>query len=227
MCRLITVGSGSSGNTYLIQCGDEVLVLDCGIKLIQVKKALSFYIRGIVGAIVTHSHGDHAKYISEYEAAGIPVFKPYEMESLRQDTQMGGFRIQSFGVTHSVPTVGYLIGHERLGKMLYVTDASYVKYTFRNLNTILIEANWSEKYVDKDKSNYSHVLRGHMNIGVTEECIRSNINQGLHNVILCHISDSNGNASEFREVINEATPPWTRVHIAVPGGVVDLGDITF
>ena len=57
MCRLITVGSGSSGNTYLLQCGDEILVLDAGKPFKEVKKALSFYIRPIVGVVVTHEHG--------------------------------------------------------------------------------------------------------------------------------------------------------------------------
>lgn len=227
MCRLITVGSGSKGNTYLLQCGDEVLVLDCGMRFMDVKKALKFNIRGIVGAVVTHVHGDHHAFAHEYETAGIPVWKPYETESLRQSRQMGGFSVQSFPVTHSVPTVGYLIGHERLGKMLYVTDASYVKYTFRNLNAILIEANWSDKYVDKEKTNYHHVVRDHMNISVTEECIRANINQKLHTVILCHVSDSNGNANEFRETINDATPPWARVYLAEPGAMIDLSEIPF
>ena len=57
MCKLITVGSGSSGNTYLLQCGDEVLVLDAGCEFRKVKIALGFNIRPIVGVVVTHGHG--------------------------------------------------------------------------------------------------------------------------------------------------------------------------
>lgn len=57
MSRLITINTGSSGNCYLLQCGDEILVLDAGVPFKEVKKALSFYIRPIVGVVVTHGHG--------------------------------------------------------------------------------------------------------------------------------------------------------------------------
>ena len=55
--KLITVGSGSDGNCYFLKGDDEVLILDCGIPFIEVKKALGFNIRQIKGVVVTHEHG--------------------------------------------------------------------------------------------------------------------------------------------------------------------------
>lgn len=227
MCRLITVGTGSAGNTYLLQCGDEILVLDCGMRFMDVKKALKFNIRGIVGAVVSHVHGDHHAFAHEYEAAGIPVWKPYEAESLRQSRQMGGFSVQSFPVTHSVPTVGYLIGHERLGKMLYVTDTEYVKYRFRDLNVILIECNWSEELVNKSESKYHHVLTGHMNLQTCIGVIEANKNRYLRQVVLCHISSSNGDPKIFRRSVKGVVGPFTDVKVAEPGAEIDLREIPF
>ena len=227
MCRLITVGSGSSGNTYLLQCGDETLVLDCGMKLLAVKKALNFYIRGIVGAVCTHGHHDHDKYIPEYEAAGIPVWKPYSAESLRQDTQMGGFKLSSFPVVHSVPTVGYLIGHERLGKMLYVSDTEYIRYRFKGLNTILCEMNYSDEYIDRNASKFAHVKKGHMEKQTTLEFIKANMGIDLRHVVLCHLSADGADPVEFKEAVREIVPSWVTVDVAVPNLVVDLGEIPF
>lgn len=55
--KLITISTGSSGNTYLLKGNDEVLILDAGIPFIEVKKALGFNIRQIKGVVVTHEHG--------------------------------------------------------------------------------------------------------------------------------------------------------------------------
>ena len=55
--KLIVVDSGSSGNCHLLQCNDEVLILDAGCSFMRVKKALGFNVRQIVGVIVTHEHG--------------------------------------------------------------------------------------------------------------------------------------------------------------------------
>ena len=96
MSTLQVVGTGSNGNTYLLTCDSETLVIDCGIKFLETKKMLNFNIRGIVGAVVSHVHGDHSKSIKEYERAGIEVWKPYKDENLMQKKQMGKFIIKSF-----------------------------------------------------------------------------------------------------------------------------------
>ena len=55
--KLIVVDSGSSGNSYILTNGEEALILDCGLPFREVKKALGFNVRQIVGVIVTHEHG--------------------------------------------------------------------------------------------------------------------------------------------------------------------------
>lgn len=57
MNTIQVVGSGSSGNTYLLTCGTETLILDAGCRFREVKIALGFNIRPIKGVVVTHEHG--------------------------------------------------------------------------------------------------------------------------------------------------------------------------
>lgn len=57
MCQLITIGSGSSGNCYLLNSDDETLVIEAGIPFREVKIALGFNVSQISGVIVTHGHG--------------------------------------------------------------------------------------------------------------------------------------------------------------------------
>ena len=57
MFVLKVLGSGSSGNGYLLTNGKETLILETGVKFIECKKALNFDLSSIVGAIVSHEHG--------------------------------------------------------------------------------------------------------------------------------------------------------------------------
>ncbi len=223
MSTIQVVGTGSSGNTYLLTCGAETLVIDCGIRFLDVKKAMRFQIRGIVGAITTHAHGDHSKYAHEYEKSGIEVWKPYLDSTLIQAKKMGGFTIKSFPCIHDVPCVGYLIEHSDSGlKMLYVTDTEYVKYTFNGLTAMLIEANYGEEYVNRDEAKYRHVLEGHMSIETATECIKANMNPGLKNIVLCHLSNGNSDPDAFQITVKEAVPDGVAVNIAAPGLTVEL-----
>ena len=57
MSRLITVGSGSSGNSYILECENETLLLELGVGWNEIKKALNFDLSKVVGVCVSHSHG--------------------------------------------------------------------------------------------------------------------------------------------------------------------------
>ena len=60
--ELRVLGSSSSGNCYILDNGNEALIIEAGIRFIDVKKALDFNIRKVVGCLITHQHNDHAKY---------------------------------------------------------------------------------------------------------------------------------------------------------------------
>lgn len=222
--KLTVLGTGSAGNTYILDGDEECLILDAGISFGEVKKALRFNIKRISGLIVTHSHGDHSKYIYEYQRFGIPVFMPFKDENLRQSIHLGGFTVQSFDLVHDVPCCGYLIGHPEMGRLLYVTDTEYVKYTFSSVDHMLIEANYSGDLSSK-APNWKHVLEGHMALETTLDCIRANASDALKTVTLCHLSDRNSNEKLFRAATERVVDPSVRVAVASKGLTVDLSEI--
>ena len=189
---------------------------------LEVKKALNFQIRSIVGVLVTHAHGDHAKFAHEYEAAGIRVWRPYSEEILRQDAYFGGFHVRSFESIHNVPCVGYLIEHPAIGKLLYVTDTEYVKYHFRGLSVMLIETNYDDRLVDRNEAKYRHVLTGHMSLQTAAECIEANLGDEMRNIILCHLSENNADPEVCRKEISAIVPPGIAVDVATPGLSINI-----
>lgn len=191
------LGSGSSGNCYILENDSEALVIEAGIPFMAVKKALDFNISKIVGAAVSHQHGDHAKYVSEYEIAGIPVFKPYESDMERQTRTYGNFVIKSFRLVHDVPCCGFVVQHPEAGNILYASDTEYIKYRFRNLSHILVECNYSKELIPKDVVNRSHVMTGHMELRTALDFLQANNNPNLRNIVLLHMSARNSNPDEF------------------------------
>lgn len=221
--KLIVIGSGSSGNGYLLTDGNETLVIECGKRLLDIKIALNFQIRGIVGAIDSHTHGDHHKYASEYELAGIPVWTPWKDNNLRQIKRFGRFVVRSFECIHNVPCVGYLIEHTDSGlKLLYASDTEYVRYVFRDITAMLIEANYGEEYVNKDEAKYQHVAEGHMSIETTVGCIKANMTDNLKHIVLCHLSKGNSDSKKFMESVRDIVSDNVTVDIASPGLIVEL-----
>lgn len=56
--NLSVIGTGSSGNTYILEANDyQQLIIDCGCPLKEVKKKLNFHLSDIAGVIVSHAHG--------------------------------------------------------------------------------------------------------------------------------------------------------------------------
>ena len=214
--KLKCLGSGSSGNCYLLSTETETLILDCGIPIIEIKKGLNFDLSKVVGCVVTHSHKDHSLSAKDFENMGIPVFKPYEN---KEPINLNGWNgtIQAFDLTDKdgkfmhtnadgseCPCYGFLITHPDLGRMLYITDTELVKWRFKDINHILISCNYQRKYIDNENlAKCNHVFRGHMELETVKEFIKANNSESLQNIILCHLSNDNSDPKECKAEVEK------------------------
>lgn len=208
--KLNCIASGSSGNCYLLSSDTETLILDYGISIMEIKKALDFDLSKVVGACVTHAHLDHSKAVDDLVKMGIPVFKPYESNEPMSLNSWSG-TVQGFDLTDKdgnwthtnadgseCPCYGFLIKHPELGRMLYITDTNLVKWKFKDIDHILISCNYQSKYVtDEEYAKRKHVLRGHMELQTVIDFLKANATDRLKTVTLCHLSDRNANAEEM------------------------------
>lgn len=51
------IATGSKGNSYALISDEEILLIEAGVPLMEVKKAIDFQISKIVGCLVSHEHG--------------------------------------------------------------------------------------------------------------------------------------------------------------------------
>lgn len=200
--KLKVIGSGSSGNCYLLECNNECLIMDAGIPIKDIKAGLDYDLSKVVGAIVTHNHQDHSKSLKDIRNMGIKVLTPFESENLWQKSTFGKFQIQSFDVPHNgEKNAGFLIiiGTQ---KILYITDFEYCPYCFAKtkVNHILVECNYQDDYLDKDLPNFEHKVRGHCGLETCKEFIEQNKTSSLRTIILLHLGEG---IREPKQIVSE------------------------
>jgi len=244
--KLKVLGSGSKGNAYLLENEKEALLIECGVNIMDIKKAIDFKVNKISGCLVTHEHGDHAKSINEVLGAGINVYATAGtfQNSTSKNTvssrkvvipQKGQFKVGNFSVI-SFPTIhdvaepcGFLINHKDCGTVLFLTDTVYCPYTFKGLNNIIIEANYdadiiNEKLGDK-KFLRDRIYNSHMSIETCMDFLLANDLSQVNNIVLIHLSDSNSHEINFAKKVSGIT--GKEVHTANGGMTIGFNKTPF
>lgn len=229
--KLKCIGSGSSGNCYILTCNNEKLILDCGLPIKVIKQGLDFDLQGIQGILCTHKHLDHSLSVDDFKKMGFLVFKPYKD---KKPMTLGVFKVCAIPMTNlqgkwmhtnadgsECPCYGFLITHPDMGRLLYITDTELVKWRFKDINHILISCNYQKKYIECDGAKRNHVLRGHMELETVKEFIKTNASDNLQNVILCHLSRDNADADEMVAEVKSIVPQ-ANVCVAERGLEVEL-----
>ena len=223
--KLKCLGSGSSGNCYILESETEALIIEAGVRFKDVKVALDFNVSKIVGVVISHSHGDHAKYAAEYEKTGIPLIEPWKINT-EVKGKIGRFSIKSFPLVHNVHCSGFLISHSDMGRLLYITDTEYCRWRFPNINHILVEANYDLACMEPtDNPKRTHVLTGHMSIDTAVEFLKANNSPELRNVVLLHLSETNSDESQFKAAAE--TVADCPVYVADKGLEIELKEFPF
>lgn len=170
--KLHVVSSSSSGNAYALE--DEqgrTLLIEAGCPLVKLVRHFDIDLMKCDGLLISHEHGDHAKYADEYARSGVQVYaSPGTIEALKErgakdaalylpiDTakpalrlgfHLGSidqvWRVRAFHVVHdAAEPVGFLINHVESGNILFLTDTHYLNARFKDLNKVLIETNYCE-----------------------------------------------------------------------------------
>ena len=199
--KLKVIGSTSKGNCYILTNNTEALIIECGMSFQTVKVALGFNIMQIVGVICSHGHQDHFnyRYIPKVKKAGIDIWKSWKDKPTVK--KFGGFTVQSFSVPHDVECRGFLIKHNSFGKLLFVTDASYCPYVFKDLDYIMVEANHDKNVIDVySLGRHEHKsIQTHMDISTTVGLLKANDNPNLKGVVLLHLSKTHADPENFKQ----------------------------
>ena len=170
MARVLTLSSGSSGNSCYIGDANSGVLVDIGISFSKIRSALEnggMSLDNINALLITHEHIDHVKGLEVFcKKTDIPVYATQKtadklvslFESVEKNIHIieketlytvGETFFSAFSVHHdAADTVGYRITTADGRTVVYSTDAGHIDdYIFShivNADLNIIEANYDE-----------------------------------------------------------------------------------
>lgn len=212
------IGSGSSGNGYILDNDSEQLLIECGMPFSMVEEALNYNISNIVGLCLSHEHLDHAKYAKDYIRYGIKICSTTATldaigidKSHRMDLEpkvayrFGGFLVLPFRTQHdAVAPCGYLIDCPDGNRIVFATDTYYLKYTFPKVNYFMIECNYSKEKLNRNVAEglvhpavARRITKSHMSLDRCISTLNANDLSETNAIILLHTSRDNSAEKKF------------------------------
>lgn len=236
--RITAYASGSGGNLYKVSALGSSLLIEAGLPMKQIRKALNYDLSDIDGCLVSHAHQDHARSVPALLEHGVKVLMhPDAAEQLDCGDRLyltsgdawrlgKWWSIKSFDVKHDSPgACGFLVNAPDDDRLLYVSDAAYVRYRFGGLTHVMIECNYARDILDDNvrAGRISHDLRNrirrsHMSLGTVKDMLRANDLSRLQEVWLMHLSDANSDEERFKREVQKivGVPVHVASRMAVP-----------
>lgn len=245
--ELRVTATGSKGNAMVLaDKTGRLLMLDCGIPMQDIYRAVGFNAAALDICLVSSYHGDHSKSAKKMLDAFMPVSMssltatnlgiPFNAPTLKirneaQSFVIGNWRIIPFSTFHDSPgSLGYLIENTAEGiKIAYVGESGFIKYTFPDLNVLIAECNFDEDTIESHKQDmaerYLRVRESHMSLKRLRSYLDKSPMPNLRQIVLVHLSDSNSSEQRMLEELRAQT--GVTVTAAREGLVLDLNQVPF
>lgn len=166
---LTALGSGSKGNAFVIECGDEAIIVDqgfCHRELVGRMKTLALLPEKLCGALLTHDHIDHCRGSRLFcDTFSLPFYTTAKTGAylkrlgrlpekscffeVGREFAVGNFSIRSFATSHdAIEPVGFVIscGGVKIG---IATDlgraAENVLRELENCDALVLESNYDKE----------------------------------------------------------------------------------
>jgi phosphoribosyl 1,2-cyclic phosphodiesterase len=233
MLSLISLGSSSKGNCHILYNGHESIMLDCGINMNKYNFEVTRYnIQGILITHSHQDHckglkgksyrGNQNVYANDetmdFLGDSIMDYRKNVVQEMKAFDVGNDFRVVPIEVIHDVKNYGYIIHDKRTNmNIAYFTDLGYSdNLIIKGINVWIIECNHVRSEVESkleyaienendDKYYYSRTLsdKGHLCLEDSCKLIKNNYGLGLKHIILCHISNSEGDYKRYDNLYME------------------------
>lgn len=226
--RLYSLGSGSSGNAFLLESGETSLLIDCGVGARALRKSLQDLdlIGRLSGVLISHEHSDHIRALPSlrrYDSApvygtegtlrhigrepGWKTLQPSRAESI------GDLAVTPISVSHDAEEpCGFVVqaGSQTVAMFtdLGIPNAD-VFDALTEADVIILEANYCENMLRA--SPYPAFLKsrirgpaGHLSNHDCATMLVSAVTERTRSVWLAHLSENNNAPDVAVDTVNEA-----------------------
>jgi len=223
------LASGSTGNSYAVDDGESVLLLEAGIRSKKIMTGYLDLLPRVKGCLITHEHQDHARSAGKLAVQGIDLYategtfgritdidRPYRKHIVRIGEQfaLASWIILPFETEHdAAEPCGYLLySTAAREKLLFATDTYYIPNTFRSLNVIMVECNYSQKLISQSvaegripESMERRIERSHFSLENVKDFFLANDMSNVRHIYLIHASRNNGDPKLFKREIERVS----------------------
>ena len=229
--ELQVIGTGSSGNCYLLKAGEkrgQSLLLDAGLaadKIVREAESCN-----IAGCLITHEHGDHIKgaeglarkygvkvyaTAGTIEASGVnDRLTFFNAADYLSTIQVGDFTVLPFETQHDAKEpCGWLIRFNPTGETtMYATDTYYLKRTFPGVHYWIVECNYVDEIMNEQLESgeipeqlRSRLIKSHMSLRRLSDALKANDLRKTRTIILVHLSDERSDEELMVRTIRQQT----------------------
>ena len=203
------ISSSSSECCYIVESGGYQLIIEAGNSLKRIREALNNDLSKVVGCLISHEHGDHARYVKQIEKeTSIPIFctegtkERYELKNSFSFEELG-FNCVPVSLPHDCECYGFIIpANQKI--LFYATDTHDVKYTIPGLTHLMIEANHSFELMlesERAKPQVKRAFETHLSIDKVVEFVKRH--PDLEEIHLIHLSDAHSDAELFKKMVQD------------------------
>jgi phosphoribosyl 1,2-cyclic phosphodiesterase len=228
--RFTSLGSGSKGNATVVECGDTLILVDCGFSVRETEKRLARL--GLEAAdfsaiLVTHEHSDHIRGV-------LPLARKYQLAvmmtagtcktlkglsgvnlkliSSHSEIKVGGFRVAPISVPHDArEPVQYILRAAGVSLGILTDLGSitpHVVSSYRCCDSLLLEANHDTTMLANGPYPPSLKNRvggdwGHLNNHQALHLLQNIEHNQLQQLVLGHISQQNNSLELVRTALVE------------------------
>ncbi len=228
--RFAMLGSGSRGNSTLIECGDTLVMVDCGFSASETRARLArleVEPQDICALLITHEHSDHVNGAARFAAChGIPVrctqgtlaacartgleAEPFDPQL---EFDLGDISITPLTVPHDArePTQFVLgDGQHRLGVLTdtgSITD--HILKLLADCDALILECNHDREMLEYGP--YPEALKarvggplGHLSNAQAAELLVQLGGDSLQHLVAAHLSEKNNTPELARTALAAA-----------------------
>jgi len=223
--RLRVIGTGSSGNAYLLTLDSgKSLLLDAGVPYRQILKAVGTDWPKLQAALITHEHGDHTAAVADLIDRGMTTYTSAGTAGVlcnRLPNRWGivpvkhqvpfwttaGATVTPFNVQHdAAEPLGFVIDDaDARERLVYATDTYYLRYKLRGVHYWLVECNFCDDLATSDDAVDKRRYRSHMSLDRLKAMFRANDLTQARKIVLIHLSDAKADEKRMVREIAELT----------------------
>ncbi|MDR1936032.1 MAG: MBL fold metallo-hydrolase, partial [Candidatus Accumulibacter sp.] len=217
--RFASLGSGSRGNSLLVDAGDTKLLLDCGFSarsLLARLARLSILPEEISAILVTHEHNDHVAGACRFSARfGIPVYMTHGTRAAMPQADapgecrlidghakfaVGGVEVTPFPVPHDAREPVQFVVSDGMRRLGVLTDCgavtAHAAAMLDGCQALVLECNHDPDLLAA--SAYPATLKrriagdfGHLGNAQAASLLRRIDTAPLRHVVAAHLSERN------------------------------------